>query len=303
VAGPKSFRILLVEDDLDDRLFVLDVIGELLEAPHWPNWHTCDTVHADCLCEALKCLRRASFEAVLLNLSMPDGDTVHDTFLQVSAAASRAPILALADGPDESLAHTLLRDGAQDVLVKSELDAAMLARALRYAVERQRRVRALEELSFFDELTGLYNSRGFAAFAGRELLAALRRNEALMFATIELTGLPGEPDASGRELEQLLLIRTADFLRASYSEGALAARLAGRRFGLCLQPEDDGSVEDLAQRLESDLHSSRFARGRFTIGVRAGAAIFSAELGDVGVAAMLEEAERHAIPKPAMLAH
>ncbi len=40
--------------------------------------------------------------------------------------------------PDEDLANRLLRDGAQDVLVKAELECAPLARAIRYAIERQR---------------------------------------------------------------------------------------------------------------------------------------------------------------------
>ena len=45
----------------------------------------------------------------------------------------------LADQPDENLANRLLRDGAQDVLLKSELECTPLARSVRYAIERQRR--------------------------------------------------------------------------------------------------------------------------------------------------------------------
>ena len=47
--------------------------------------------------------------------------------------------MVLADEPDENLANRLLREGAQDVLVKPQIECAPLARSVRYAIERQRR--------------------------------------------------------------------------------------------------------------------------------------------------------------------
>jgi DNA-binding NarL/FixJ family response regulator len=68
----------------------------------------------------------AEFDAILLNLSLPDGDTLLATFGKIQAAAVSRPILILADSGDENLAHTLLRHGAQDVLVKSQIECDAL---------------------------------------------------------------------------------------------------------------------------------------------------------------------------------
>ncbi len=57
--------------------------------------------------------------------------------------ANGIPVVVLADEADENLAHRLLREGAQDVLVKPELECALLARSIRYAIERQRRTRPI----------------------------------------------------------------------------------------------------------------------------------------------------------------
>ena len=132
-------------------------------------------VPADRLSDALDCLRHDTFDAILLNLSLPDSPALLDSFLDVSACAEGAPILVLADEPDENLANRLLRDGAQDVLVKSEIECAPLARAIRYAIERQRRTKAQHVAAFHDELTGVLTRDAFLKVAehrgSRELLA------------------------------------------------------------------------------------------------------------------------------------
>ena len=102
----------------------------------------------DRLADALDCLRRDTFDAILLNLSLPDSPALLDSFLDVNACAEGAPILVLADEPDENLANRLLREGAQDVLVKAEMECAPLARAIRYAIERQRRTKAQHVAAF-----------------------------------------------------------------------------------------------------------------------------------------------------------
>jgi PleD family two-component response regulator len=60
--------------------------------------------------------------------------------MSVFGVARSTPILVIADEPDSSLETLLLREGAQDFLLKSELDAEPLARRMKHAVERQRYV-------------------------------------------------------------------------------------------------------------------------------------------------------------------
>lgn len=142
----KTLKLLVVEDNLEDEQLLCEALIEIEENRQWCNWRAAAIVQVDQLADALDCLRRERFDAVLLNLSLPDSPALLDTFLEINACAQEAPIIVLADEPDEHLANCLLRDGAQDILLKSELECAPLARSVRYAVERQRRIAGAQYL-------------------------------------------------------------------------------------------------------------------------------------------------------------
>lgn len=137
---PRILKILLVEDDLEDEQLLGEAFIEIEENRQWCNWRGASIVQVEHQADAIDCLRRGAFDIVLLNLSLPDSPTLLDSFLAVHANAGGVPIVVLADHADENLAHRLLREGAQDVLVKPELECPLLARSIRYAVERQRQM-------------------------------------------------------------------------------------------------------------------------------------------------------------------
>jgi DNA-binding response OmpR family regulator len=141
VADARILKLLLVEDSLEDERLLSEALAEIEENRHWGSWYSAGITPTDNLADALYCLRRDAFDAVLLNLSLPDSLTLFDSFLEVSANAGGAPIIVLADEADEALATCLLRQGAQDVVVKSEIECIPFSRAVRYAIERERRVR------------------------------------------------------------------------------------------------------------------------------------------------------------------
>lgn len=138
---PRILKILLVEDDLEDEQLLGEAFIEIQENSQWCNWRSASIVQVGDRADAIDCLRRYTFDIILLNLSLPDSPTLLDSFVGVHSNAPSVPIVVLADQADENLAHRLLREGAQDVLVKPELECQLLARSIRYAVERQRRVR------------------------------------------------------------------------------------------------------------------------------------------------------------------
>jgi DNA-binding NarL/FixJ family response regulator len=146
VNDTKTLKLLVVEDNLEDEQLLCEALIEIEENRQWCNWRAAAIVQVDQLADALDCLRRERFDAVLLNLSLPDSPALLDTFLEIDACAQEAPVIVLADEPDEHLANRLLRDGAQDILLKSELECAHLARSVRYAIERQRRIAGAQYL-------------------------------------------------------------------------------------------------------------------------------------------------------------
>jgi len=87
------------------------------------------------LADAIGRVQQNGIDAILLDLALPDSHG-RDTFRQMQAAAQNVPIVILTSNDDEELALQLLRDGAQDYLIKGEVTSSWVQRALRYAIER-----------------------------------------------------------------------------------------------------------------------------------------------------------------------
>lgn len=83
-------------------------------------------------------------QACLLDLSLPDGYGL-DTLHRLQAAAPKLPIVILTGRDDEDLGAEAVRRGAQEFLVKGQVDGPVIARSIRYAIERKRWEEVLKE--------------------------------------------------------------------------------------------------------------------------------------------------------------
>ena len=292
---------MLVESNAEDEQLVCEALIEIDEGRHWRLWHSCELVHVDLLSDALECLRKTTFDAILIDLELPDGDALLESFHGIHTAAKDTAIVVLIDEQEEDLTSRLLREGAQDVLLKSGIECEHLARCLRYAVERQRRANALESVSVFDELTGLYNAQGFSIFAEHDIRLARRSGCPLTLALLDVSGFPERLSLKHRDDRDLLLIRAAELLRTLFGECALVARLGECRFGVVTIESSESGIERLASAFESELGSMWGAHMRFPLYVHAGVATFCADR-SAGLDELLEQAENRVSRKPAMLA-
>ncbi len=102
--------------------------------------------HANQLKVGKAYLEKIDFDVILIDLSLPDSKGI-DTFISVQKAAGNTPIVIITGIDDEDTALKMVQQGAQDYLIKAEVNAAMLARSLRYAIERKRLWLELEEKS------------------------------------------------------------------------------------------------------------------------------------------------------------
>ncbi len=127
-SGP--IRVLLVEDNVP--------YAELLEDYLARDAGRFDVTHVESMAEAVRRLQDGRFDAVLLDLSLPDSRGLA-TVEQATALGTRLPIIVLTGLNDEALATEAVRKGAQDFLLKDQrLDGPTLARTIRYAIERKR---------------------------------------------------------------------------------------------------------------------------------------------------------------------
>jgi diguanylate cyclase (GGDEF)-like protein/PAS domain S-box-containing protein len=122
-------RVLLVEDNPDDARLIQVLLGKVPDRRF-------EIVHEDRLEKGLARLRSERFHLVLLDFSLPDSFGL-DTFLSVHETAPRVPVIVLTSLDDDEVAAKAVREGAQDYLVKREVDSRLLDRAIRYAIARQ----------------------------------------------------------------------------------------------------------------------------------------------------------------------
>ncbi|MEH1012038.1 SpoIIE family protein phosphatase [Micromonospora sp. CPCC 206060] len=123
----ERLRVLLVEDDEGDAFLVGELLAEVNAA--------IDLHVATSLNEARQ--RIAKVDCVLLDLGLPDSQGL-DGLRQLLDMSTGAAVCVLTGRSDEHLGIGAVAEGAQDYLVKGQVDGVLLARSLRYAVERKR---------------------------------------------------------------------------------------------------------------------------------------------------------------------
>jgi len=131
-------EVLLVEDNPGDARLVKEM---LIEA----GGNQFVLKHVEGIGQGLASLAEEDFHIILLDLSLPDGYGL-GTLQRIKSAASHIPIVILTGLNDEGIALQAVQEGAQDYLVKGQMNSILLARAIRYAIERKRAVKEKEDL-------------------------------------------------------------------------------------------------------------------------------------------------------------
>jgi diguanylate cyclase (GGDEF)-like protein/PAS domain S-box-containing protein len=130
-------RVLLVEDIESEAKLVINNLRRV------SGWRYV-IEHHDRLTPALERAREHRFDVILVDLNLPDGAGI-EVCQRMRAATSHTPMIVLTNQTSVELGTKALREGAQDYLIKREVDSKLLSRAIRYAIERNRAERALRE--------------------------------------------------------------------------------------------------------------------------------------------------------------
>ncbi len=246
-----AVRVLLVEDDPGDRRLVAEMLRDADEA----------AVLASCprLEEAIEPVSRGLADLVLLDLSLPDSFGI-DGVRRLRAAAPDIPVVVLSGNNDKQIALEAVQAGAQDYLVKDDVDGPSLTKAMRYAVERQRSERRLARLALSDPLTGLPNRVLFADRLEQALARAARaptrgrKAPRLVVMFIDLDGFKPVNDTLGHLAGDAVLVEVARRLEHELRGADTVARLGGDEFTVLCESvsSSDGGV-GLARRLAAAL--------------------------------------------------
>lgn len=200
-------RVLLVEDNPGDAFLIRQMITEGIGP----------ATEMECverLSDGLAYLQTNEADLVLLDLSLPDCEGL-DSLHRVNKHAPMLPVVILSGLNDEELAAEAIRRGAQDYLVKGQVDGGLVRRSARYAIERkQGEVRLTEKTLELEEANARLQEVDrlksvFLASVSHELRTPL--NSIIGFSTVILDGMSGAINEEQRS--QLAIVqRNADHL-------------------------------------------------------------------------------------------
>ncbi len=237
---PSLVRILLVEDQPADARLVREMLSEAVGLKF-------EVTHVRRLEEAMSRIATEVFDAVLLDLGLPDAQGL-EAVETVSQKDAGLPIIVLSGQSSESLAVRAVRHGAQDYLVKGSGSAPILARAIRYAIERKHSEATISRLAYHDGLTSLPNRRLFHDRLVQELAHARRNGQRLAVMFLDVDNFKWINDSLGHAAGDLLLLGVAERLTACTRRSDTVARLSGDEFTLVLpeiaRPSDVGRLAD-----------------------------------------------------------
>lgn len=216
-----------------------------------------DMVKFELLCaetmqDALEHLAGGNVDIILLDIENPETGGLQ----RVTALLEEydeVPLVVLTGSKDTDFGVRALEKGAQDYLVKAILQPDALRRSVRYAIERHRLVSELKRRALIDDLTGLYNRRGFFYLGEHALSLAERNNTKQFILFADVDDLKVVNDTRGHEAGDRYLIQAAEYLRHVFRGSDILARIGGDEFAVIAQAVSKESILSVRRRFDNGL--------------------------------------------------
>jgi diguanylate cyclase (GGDEF)-like protein len=255
--GP--LNIMLIEDNPGDAR----LISELLKDGRKGFYQL---AHVDRISKGVDHLKQNNMDIVLLDLNLPDS-TGMDGLSTVKSIAREVPIIVLTGLDDEAVAVTAVQYGAQDYLVKGQVDGLLLWRSIRYAIERKQQEQKMAYMATHDSLTGLPNRFLLNDRLAMAITQAERKNEKLAVMMLDLDHFKDVNDSLGHNTGDELLKSVGQRLKSTLRGYDTVARLGGDEFILLLtEISDFAGAAEIASRIVT-LFQQPFILDRYSLSI------------------------------------
>ncbi len=239
----KALQVLVVEDNAGDARLLQEMFSK--EKPG-----SFQLTHLLRMSEALLHLEKGGVDIILLDMGLPDGHGL-DTVRRAQAVAPGVPVIVLTGLDDEELAAEAMKEGAQDYLIKGQIESRALPRALRHAIERHR----MQSETDLIRTNQLQFKDNFLSHVSHELRSPL--NAIYQFVTILLDKLVGDLNQEQHDYLDIVL-RNVKQLQAMIEDLLEVTRGEGGKLTIELQ---NTSVDEAIAYAVNTLQGAAAAKG------------------------------------------
>lgn len=229
--------LLLIDDDEVDRTAIIRALRQSKLA--------FNVIEANCAFDGLNLALERHFDGILLDYLLPDANGLEVLIKLNSMTQEQTVVVMLSRYEDEKLAQRCIELGAQDFLLKDEVNSRILSRAIRYAKQRSSMALALrnshqklKDLAEHDSLTKLVNRYGFELCLNRAIARAKRSHDFLAVILLDLDDFKAINDTLGHQTGDILLVQVASRLSTVLRDGDVIARLGGDEFVVLVTDND-----------------------------------------------------------------
>ncbi|WP_417763692.1 putative bifunctional diguanylate cyclase/phosphodiesterase [Shewanella sp.] len=220
--------LLLIDDDEIDRTAIFRALAK--------SSLSVNIFEANNAVSGLALAGKQRFDGILLDYRLPDADGLELLSQLHKTVGATTAVVMISRYEDESIAERCIEMGAQDFLLKDEVNSRRLTRAIRQAQQRANMTQALHQshqqlksLAELDSLTKLSNRYGFELFLQRELSSRPCRDD-LALVLLDLDDFKVINDSLGHQAGDQLLVQVAQRLRQLTPHNGLIARIGGDEF-------------------------------------------------------------------------
>lgn len=271
----KRIKVLLIEDNPGDVRLIREMLAEATKEDTLSL--NVEMLSVGSLSKGLECLKKGGIDMILLDLGLPDSQGF-DTFTKVYNQIQEVPIVVMTGIDDEKLGVRAVQEGAQDYIVKGNLNANLLMRSICYALERHRLRSKLQAMSFTDELTGTYNRRGFLFLAQQQLKIARRSKREMSLIFADLDNIKWINDNFGHYEGDLVLIEAANILKETFRESDIIARIGGDEFVVLAVDMCKDNVDNITTQLQNTIEAhNKKEEHPYNLSISIGVATFDPE--------------------------
>jgi len=281
----------MIEDNEDDVIYMKELLSGEEQSAYGAQEYQFQIDSLPTIGEALEYLDQGKeVDVIILDLSLPDSKGLAGLGA-LAARVFEVPVIILTGLNDNEKAVQALQRGAQDYLIKGNISGDLLVRSIRYSIERHKLLSMLRNLSLIDELTNLYNRRGFMTIVDSRLKEAKREGDTIALYFVDIDRMKDINDRYGHTVGDQALIAAADVLRKTFREADILARIGGDEFAVfttAASTDMDGSIKD---RLNLYIETyNRQSEGPFTLALSIGS-VYSVVGPEVKAEELLREAD------------